>query len=116
MRHNGDVVVLGDINPGGQVVALGDIVVMGFLRGVVHAGASGDHSAVVAALRLRPTQLRISSYVARPPEGPGDYPEYPELAMVRDGVVVVKPLAPGVLGRVLPGGPAPGELDLPGRR
>ncbi|RJQ09695.1 MAG: septum site-determining protein MinC [Bacillota bacterium] len=95
IRHNGDVVVLGDVNPGGQVVATGDVVVMGTLRGTVHAGATGDHSAVVAAFRLTPTQLRIASYVARPPEEAGGHPEYPELALVRDGVVVVRPLLTG---------------------
>jgi septum site-determining protein MinC len=104
IRHNGDVIVLGDVNPGGQVVAAGDVVVMGTLRGMVHAGATGEHTAVVAAFRLAPTQLRIASYLARPPEEPGGHPEYPELALVRDGVVVVRPLGPSVLPDL---GPAP---------
>ncbi len=99
VRHNGDVVVLGDVNPGGQIVAAGDVVVMGTLRGMVHAGATGDHAAVVAAFRLCPTQLRIASYVARPPEEPGGYPEYPELGLVCEGVVVVRPLVTGMLAR-----------------
>lgn len=99
VRHNGDVAVLGDVNPGGQIVAAGDVVVMGTLRGMVHAGATGDHAAVVAAFRLCPTQLRIASYVARPPEEPGGYPQYPELALVREGIVVVRPLTTGMLGR-----------------
>ncbi len=92
IRHNGDVCVLGDVNPGGQIVAAGDVVVMGTVRGLVHAGATGDVTAIVAAFRLSPTQLRIASYLARPPEEPGGYPEYPELASVRDGVVVLQPL------------------------
>jgi len=113
VRHNGDVVVLGDVNPGGQVVAAGDVIVMGTLRGMVHAGATGDHTAVVAAFRLRPTQLRIASYVARPPEEPGGYPDYPELAMVREGVVVVRPLVGSVPTRsgtdeTVPGQPPAG--------
>ncbi|MEW6032319.1 MAG: septum site-determining protein MinC [Bacillota bacterium] len=102
VRHNGDIVVLGDVNPGAQVVAARDIVVMGTLRGMAHAGATGDHTAVVAAFRLCPTQLRIASYVARPPEEPGGHPEYPELALVRDGVVVVRPLTTGMLSRLGP--------------
>lgn len=114
IRHNGDVVVLGDINPGGQVVAAGDVVVMGTLRGVVHAGATGDHSAVVAAFRLCPTQLRIASYVARPPEEPGGHPEYPEIALVRDGVVVVQPLVTGTPLRLGPDDAAPDPAS--GRR
>jgi len=110
IRHNGDVIVLGDVNPGGQVVAAGDVVVMGTLRGMVHAGATGEHTAVVAAFRLAPTQLRIANYLARPPEEPGGHPEYPELALVRDGVVVVRPLGPGVLPDL---GPAPLRSNRP---
>jgi len=97
IRHNGAIVVLGDVNPGAQLVAAGDVVVVGVLRGMVHAGATGDYRAVVAAFRLAPVQLRIASYLARPPEEPGGHPEYPEVALVRDGIVVVRPLAPGVL-------------------
>ena len=113
VRHNGDVVVLGDVNPGGQVVAAGDIVVMGTLRGMVHAGATGDHAAVVAAFRLCPTQLRIGSCLSRPPEEPGGYPDYPELALVREGVVVVRPLATGMLTRLGPDGRAPELAEEP---
>jgi len=113
VRHNGDVVVLGDVNPGGQVVAAGDIVVMGTLRGMVHAGATGDHAAVVAAFRLCPTQLRIGSCLSRPPEEPGGYPDYPELALVREGVVVVRPLATGMLTRLGPDGRAPESAEEP---
>ena len=113
VRHNGDVVVLGDVNPGGQVVAAGDIVVMGTLRGMVHAGATGDHAAVVAAFRLCPTQLRIGSCLSRPPEEPGGYPDYPELALVREGVVVVRPLATGMLARLGPDGRAPKSAEEP---
>ncbi len=113
IRHNGDVVVLGDVNPGGQVVSSGDVVVMGTLRGMVHAGATGDYGAVVAAFRLCPTQLRIASYVARPPEEPGGHPEYPELALVKDGVVVVVPMTTATLTR---SGPDEGPSEQGGWR
>lgn len=109
VRHRGDVVVLGDVNPGGQVVAAGDVVVMGTLRGMVHAGATGDAEAVVAAFRLRPTQLRIACYVARPPEEAGGCPDYPEIALVQEGTVVVRPLTTGLLGRAGTDEPAPGR-------
>jgi septum site-determining protein MinC len=64
----GDLVVLGDINPGAEIVASKDIIVLGALRGVAHAGALGDHSAVIIALNLVPTQLRIGDIVSRPNE------------------------------------------------
>jgi len=60
------VVIFGDVNPGAEVIATGSIVVWGRLRGLVHAGAHGDESAVVCALELVPTQLRIAGAIAVP--------------------------------------------------
>lgn len=93
---SGNVVILGDVNPGAEVVAGGDVVVMGQLRGVVHAGAGGNRSAVVVALRLRPTQLRIGNLIGRPPDGDGGpEPNWPEMAAVRDGEIVIDPFPEG---------------------
>ncbi len=64
LHHMGNIVVLGDVNPGAELVATGDIVVFGALRGVAHAGAQGDESARVVALELAPTQLRIATLIA----------------------------------------------------
>ena len=58
IRYGGNVVIIGDVNPGAEVTATGNIMVMGALRGVVHAGAGGDEKAVIMAFRLEPTQLR----------------------------------------------------------
>ncbi len=65
----GHVVILGDVNSGAEVIAGGDVIVWGRLRGIVHAGALGDSGRCVCALDLSPTQLRIGSRIARPPEG-----------------------------------------------
>ncbi len=70
IRHPGSVVILGDVNPGSSVIADGDILVWGTLRGVAHAGAKGNPRCLIMALRLEPTQLRIGDAVARPPEKP----------------------------------------------
>lgn len=101
VRHPGDVVIVGDVNPGAEVVATGHIVVLGALRGMAHAGASGDDSAVVAAVRLEPTQLRIGRYVGRPPDADPLGAGVPEVARVANGQIVVegRPL----LGRYSPG-------------
>jgi septum site-determining protein MinC len=93
--HPGNVVVLGDVNPGGEVVAWGNIIVMGTFRGVAHAGAMGNKNAVVAALRLEPSQLRIAGYITRAPEGDFSASAQPEIARVQDGVVVVEQYQPG---------------------
>ncbi len=59
---------MGDLNPGGNVVADGDILVWGRLRGVAHAGASGNRECLIMSLQMEPTQLRIADAVARAPE------------------------------------------------
>ncbi|MEB3225842.1 MAG: septum site-determining protein MinC [Synechococcus sp.] len=63
--HPGSVIVTGDVNPGGSIIAEKDIVVWGCLRGVAHAGAKGDRSGRIMALQMDPTQLRINDVVAR---------------------------------------------------
>ncbi|MBF2009197.1 MAG: septum site-determining protein MinC [Chlorogloeopsis fritschii C42_A2020_084] len=68
IRHPGSVIILGDLNPGGIVVADGDILVWGRLRGVAHAGAGGNRKCLIMALQMEPTQLRIADAVARAPE------------------------------------------------
>jgi septum formation inhibitor MinC len=62
--HNmGNIVVVGDVNPGAELIASGDIIVVGALRGVAHAGAQGDRNARVIALEFAPTQLRIATVI-----------------------------------------------------
>lgn len=86
LQYAGHVVVIGDVNPGGEIVASGDVVVWGHLRGLVHAGADGDENAVVCAMDLAPTQLRIASLIATTPKRHGK--PQPEMAYILDGRVV----------------------------
>ena len=81
IRHNGTVVVLGDLNPGSSIVAEGDILVWGRLRGVVHAGSKGNARCLIMAMQMEPTLLRIADFVARAPENPPDQ-YYPEVAYI----------------------------------
>jgi septum site-determining protein MinC len=89
LQHPGSITVIGDVNPGAEIVAGGDIVVWGKLRGTVHAGATGNETAIVCALDLAPTQLRIAQYFARSPEGRRRKPT-PEVARVREGKIVAE--------------------------
>jgi septum site-determining protein MinC len=87
----GNLIVVGDVNAGAELTAVGDIVVWGSLRGVAHAGAQGDDMASVYALRLEPTQLRISRCIASapPPDKRRARTTTPEIAKIRDGKIVI---------------------------
>lgn len=92
VRFDGDIYVYGDVNPGGQVVATGNIVVLGALKGQAHAGASGAEDAFILAFQLRPTQLRIARRIAMAPERADVGAAFqPELASVVDGQIVLEP-------------------------
>jgi len=88
IRHPGHVVVIGDVNPGAEIVAGGNVIVWGRVRGVVHAGATGNTNAVVCALDLAPTQLRIGTQISISPERKGK--PRPEMAMLKEGQFVAQ--------------------------
>lgn len=78
----GHVVVLGDVNPGAEIIAEGNVIIWGRLRGMVHAGAKGNKTAMICALDLSPTQLRIAEEVSaslKPQENPR-----PEIARINE--------------------------------
>ena len=89
LEHGATVVVLGDVNPGAQIHAAGDVIVWGRLRGMAHAGNRGNTTARIAALQLQPQQVRIASATAL---GPGEYgpPGQPEQAVQRNGQIVIE--------------------------
>jgi len=84
--------VVGDINQGAEVIAGGDAIVFGTLRGMVHAGYPDNRDAIVIALNLMPLQLRIGPFIARADEGqnPRRVPR-PEVARVKDERIVIEP-------------------------
>jgi len=97
--HNlGNIIVIGDVNPGAELIASGDIVVFGALRGVAHAGAQGDRSARVIALELAPTQLRIATSIAVDAE-PARGGRGPEHAYIIDDRIAIVPHASADLAR-----------------
>ena len=62
---DGSVVVLGDVNPGGKVVAKGSVIVLGSLKGNIFAGVDGNENAFVVALEMSPMQIKIGDIIAR---------------------------------------------------
>jgi septum site-determining protein MinC len=89
VHSQGHVVIYGDVNAGAEIVAAGDVIVWGRLRGNVHAGANGDEEAIVCALDMTPTQLRIAGYITTSPADKRHKPR-PEMALIRDGHIVVE--------------------------
>ena len=92
LKHEGNVIVIGDVNPGAEIIAGGNVIIWGHLRGMVHAGAEGDQSAVVCALDLSPTQLRIADQIAVTPQRRGK--PQPEMARLQNGQVIAEPWDP----------------------
>lgn len=72
LKVSGDLLLIGDVNPGGTVMAGGNIFVMGTLKGIAHAGCYGNQKAVIAASVMKPSQLRISEYINRAPDHVAD--------------------------------------------
>lgn len=100
-HHDGDLLILGDVHPGGTVTATGDIYVLGSLRGTAHAGIGGDEQAIIAASHLKPTQLRIANVISRPPDE-WDFEEaMMEFAYLNDGRMEIDKIIH--LPRVRPG-------------
>jgi septum site-determining protein MinC len=91
VRYDGDLFVFGDVNPGANVVATGNITVLGMLKGMAHAGASGDESAFIFSLHLRPTQLRIGRKIAISPDREAGRAAGAEIATVGGEQIVIEP-------------------------
>ncbi|WP_135227690.1 septum site-determining protein MinC [Deinococcus fonticola] len=92
--YQGSVVVLGDVNPGAELVAKGDVIVTGALRGLAHAGFGGHEHAIVWGRPIASPQIRIGDALARSPEGNSNMKkmegnERAERAFLRDGQIVI---------------------------
>lgn len=68
MTFDEDILLLGDVNPGGILQSAGDVLILGALRGIAHAGCRGARDRIIAASLFAPTQLRIADRLSRPPE------------------------------------------------
>ncbi|HAZ90909.1 MAG TPA: septum site-determining protein MinC [Eubacterium sp.] len=91
LESDSTVVIVGDVNPGANIIAGGSIVVLGTLKGIVHAGCKGDSNAFVAALNLRPSQIRIGDIIARSPDDVKTKEKYiPQIAYISDGNICIE--------------------------
>ncbi|MDO4531339.1 MAG: septum site-determining protein MinC [Bacillota bacterium] len=93
IEFEGSVVVVGDVNPGAEIKAGGNIIVLGQLKGMAHAGCKGMTDAFVTAIFMAPVQLRIADIITRFPEENKRGPKPPEYAFVQNGQIFVMALS-----------------------
>ena len=95
VTYEGNILLIGDAHPGSEIVADGDITVWGILGGIAHAGAKGNISSKVRALKLNAIQLRIAGLYARRndtlnvPYVQKTNEFTPEEAQIEDGKIVI---------------------------
>lgn len=93
VNYRGNIVIIGDVNSGAEVYATGNVVVLGRIQGKVSAGTNGNNKAIIAAFLLQPELLKISNIIAMSPDDT-EKPNYPELAKIKDGTIIVEPYLP----------------------
>jgi len=92
VSYDGNIVVVGDVNPGAEIEAGGNVIVMGKLRGMVHAGKFGNKETYIIASKLIPTQIRIANIIARAPEDDHIDELKPEIAHLKSGHMSIEEL------------------------
>lgn len=105
------LVVLGDVNPGAKIIAKGNIVVLGALKGIAYAGADGDPGCFVAALEMDPVQIKIGDYIGRSADKKETAKGFrrkakpeaavPQIATVYEQQILIEPISSGLLKNIL---------------
>lgn len=88
LEHDGHVTVIGDVNPGAEVSATGNVVVWGRLLGSVHAGSRGDEKAIICALEMSPVYIHIAGCISQPHPRKGR--PQPELARIVNDEIILE--------------------------
>ncbi len=92
IESDADCIILGDVNPGAEILAAGDIIVFGRLRGIAHAGKNGDRTARIWAMSIEPSQIRIADLLAVSPGDSGKRLGRFEMAEIRGEAIQVTTL------------------------
>lgn len=111
LESESSIVIVGDVNPGAKIVSLGNIVVLGSLKGNAYAGAGGNDTAFVAALDMDPMQIKIGDVIARSADGAlwtakgkkkkkVEVVVEPQVALVKDGNIYIEPITKEVLADI----------------
>jgi septum site-determining protein MinC len=92
LESDQDILLLGDVNPGGFVISEGSIFVMGALKGTAHAGYAGDRNKIIAASLMEPTQLRIADVIFQSDLNDASKKNQMEFAYLREGRIEINPI------------------------
>lgn len=103
LESESSIIILGDVNPGGKVIAKGNVVVLGTLKGNIYAGADGNEDAFVVAIDMDPMQIKIGDVIARCSDGGsiGKVKTHePRIAYVDDGNIYIEKLERDVIADI----------------
>jgi len=92
LRFKGSIIVIGDVNPGGEIIAEGNVIVLGAVKGLVHAGCAGLSDCFIIGLNLCSAQLRIADIITFFPSEKSKAKYVPRLAFAKNGEIFVEPL------------------------
>ncbi|MDD4561902.1 MAG: septum site-determining protein MinC [Syntrophomonadaceae bacterium] len=98
LHSEGSVVIWGDVHESAEITAAGDIIILGTLGGIAHAGYYGNDNSIVFALNLVPGQIRIGNKISRASDDQTKRP-YPEIAFLENGNICVQEYNSGKLPR-----------------
>lgn len=103
LESQSSIIILGDINPGGKVIAKGNIVVIGSLRGNAYAGSDGNEDAFVVAIDMDPMQIKIGDVIARCSDGSSSIKSKtlePKIAYVDSGNIYIEKIEKDILADI----------------
>lgn len=107
LKCDSSIVIIGDVNPGAKIIARGNIVIIGALKGNAYAGAAGDESCFVTALTMDPVQIKIGNVIGRSADkGPWEAIRSrkrafePQMAIVCDGNILIEPITRELLNNI----------------
>lgn len=107
LKCDTSIVIIGDVNPGAKIIAKGNIVILGSLKGNAYAGAAGDESCFVTALDMNPVQIKIGNVIGRSADrGPWEAIRNrhrtmdPQIALVSKGNIMIEPITHGLLKKI----------------
>lgn len=90
IEHKGTIVVIGDVNPGAELIASGHVIIIGALKGTVHAGADGDQEAVIYAGKFNPNIIKIAGLIAKAPESDQRAEVEAEVARIYNNHIIIE--------------------------